>query len=247
MSVLHAADEATESDSGATDWIRLLAWLSVTGATLDVLAMGLTEVIPPLVVGVILTAAGLVLLRRRPRAGTWMLGIVALLLALTSAPFALPNVPHPESAVSFIHGVGHLLTRAVAVIAAVAALRAVSPRALAPIRTLALGGLAVTVVVGIAASLATTSDSLEAGDVAVEVSAAEFPPVVEVVTGGAVFVENDDFIRHTFTVEDEGVSQELPASTGVRIELDLEPGTYQLICEVTGHESMTADLIVAPN
>lgn len=245
MSMLRTTDEATEARNEPTDWIRLLAWMSIIGASLDAIAMVIIAVlIPPLVIGLVLTVAGLALLRRRPRGGVWMLGIVALLLGITSAPFALPDVPHPESAVSFVHAVGHLLTRAVAVIAALGALRAASPTGVKPIRTIALAGLAATVVVGMVASVATTSDTPEDGDVVVEVTSAEFPAVVEVVTGEAVFVENDDYIRHTFSVEGTSVDRELPARTGVRIEVDLDPGTYRLICEVAGHESMEADLVV---
>lgn len=246
MSLLRTStDEAAGARAGLTEWIRLLALMSIIGAALDAIAMVINAaLIPPLVIGIVITAAGLSLLRRLPRAGVWVLGTVGLLLALTSAPFALPNVPHPESAVSFVHAVGHLLTRVVAVIAAAGALRATSPIGVKPIRTVSLAGLAATVIVGIAASLATKSDAPEDGDVVVEVAAAEFPEVVEVVSGGAVFVENDDLIRHTFSVEGTGVSRELPARTGVGIKIDLEPGTYRLICEVPGHESMKADLVV---
>lgn len=245
MSILRTRDEATEARAEANDWIRLLGWMSIIGATLDAVVMAIVAVvIPPLVIGVVLTVVGVALLRRGPRVGVWVLGITALLLAVTSAPFVLPEVPHPESAVSFVHAVGHMFTRAVAVIAAAGALGVVSPARVRPIRAVAVAGLAATVIVGISAAVATTSDTVEEGDVVVEVASAEFPAIVEVAAGDAVFVENDDYIRHTFTIEDTDVSHELPARTGVRIEIGLEPGTYRLICEVAGHDSMEADLVV---
>ena len=70
------------------------------------------------------------------------------------------------------------------------------------------------------------------------------PEQLEVDAGGAVFVENKDLFRHTFTVEDLDVSEDLGPGQDVRVELSAEPGEYEFICEVPGHEDMDGTLTV---
>jgi plastocyanin len=59
-----------------------------------------------------------------------------------------------------------------------------------------------------------------------------------------LLIENRDLVRHTFTVEDAGISKELPERSTVRLSVELKPGSYRFHCEVPGHESMTGRLIV---
>ncbi len=243
-------DHADTRPMGATPaslrpWVRLLAWTAAVGAGVDAAVMGvLGEVIPPVLAGVVLTLAGLALLRRRPRVGIGLLGVVGVLLVVSGAPFALPNVGHPESAVGFGHAVIHLLTRLVTIVAAVGAWRQLSPVAARRFATLTAAGLAATVVVAVGASVADPGDTAEPGDVVAEVRDFEFPAQLQVASGGTLFVDNADLIRHTFTVEGTALSQELPAHTGRRFVVELEPGTYRVRCDVPGHESMEAHLVV---
>ncbi len=53
---------------------------------------------------------------------------------------------------------------------------------------------------------------------------------------GAVFVDNKDLYRHTFTVESLGIDEEVPAGVDRRVVIDAEPGRYEFICDVEGHE-----------
>lgn len=51
-------------------------------------------------------------------------------------------------------------------------------------------------------------------------------------------------LHHTFTVEALGVNLEIPALKSRRIAFDAPPVTYEFVCTVPGHESMTGTLIV---
>jgi plastocyanin len=226
-------------------WMRLLAWSAGTGATVDAILMAIVgEMIPPLAVGVVLTAVGIALLRGRPRFAIGLLGVTSALLVVTGAPFALPEVAHPESGISFGHAVIHLVTRLVAVVAAFGAWRGGSPAAARRIGAVTVAAIAGTVAVAAIATAVTTSDAMQDGDVVVEVADFEFPATVHVPAGGALFVDNADLLRHTFSVEGTGIAQELPARKSVRFDVDLPPGTYSVLCDVPGHDSMHADLVV---
>ena len=50
--------------------------------------------------------------------------------------------------------------------------------------------------------------------------------------------------RHTFTVRDRDLDVDLPASTAARLTVELSPGRYEGICDTSGHEQMTAALVV---
>ena len=52
-------------------------------------------------------------------------------------------------------------------------------------------------------------------------------------------VINDDFLAHTFTVKGADVDITIGAKGEKLVELPpLEPGTYELTCEIPGHENM---------
>lgn len=227
-------------------WTRLLVLAVAASAAADVGMMTLAgTVIPPVAMGVVLSLVGLALLRRWPRKAKVMLAVVSGLIVVSSAPFAVPHLAHPGSAVDFIHSSIHLGGRLVAVAAAIGALRAASPVAARRFGVLAAGLLGATVLLGAIATSLTSRVAAAPGDVTVAVRDFAFPPEVRAPTNATVFVDNDDLNRHTFTVADTDLSHELPAGAGVRFRLDLPPGTYRLFCSVPGHESMQAELIVA--
>lgn len=226
-------------------WTRLLVIAVALSAAADVAVMALARsVIPPVATGVVLSLVGLALLRRWPRKAIVMLAVVSALVVVSSAPFALPHLAHPESAVDFVHSSIHLGGRLVAIAAAIGALRAASPATARRFGALAAVLLGATVLLGAIATSLTSRDDAAPGDVTVAVGDFAFPPNVRVPTGATVFVDNDDLNRHTFTVADTDLSHELPGGAGVRFRVDLPPGTYRLFCSVPGHESMEAELIV---
>jgi hypothetical protein len=238
-------ETSTRADVATGQWIRLLVWLSAVTAVVDIGVPALSgAVIPPLAIGAALTVIGLLLLRRSRRAGVATLGLVHLLLVLSSAPFAAPGLAHPESPITFTHAVIHLGGRALAVAAAVAAWRYASDAGARRLGIGALGLLGVTAVASVVAVVLTPGATAHPGDVVVTVRDFTFPDEVRVASGGHLLVENSEPIRHTFTVEGTELSEELPERSNVRFAVDLSAGSYQLTCAVPGHDTMTAGLVV---
>jgi plastocyanin len=219
-------------------------WASVVAAAADIGAPALAgQVIPPLAVGAAVTVIGLLLIRRYGRTGVAVLGVTSLMLFVASAPYALPALAYPDSPVGFRHAAINLVGRVIAVTAAVAAWRA-SPAGARRLGIAAAGLLAAIVVVGVATAALAPSDSATPDDVSVEVRGVAFPPEVRVASGGSVFIDNTDPLRHTFNVEGTDIAQALPERSSVRVQVGLDPGTYRIYCAVSGHESMTGSLIV---
>lgn len=110
------------------------------------------------------------------------------------------------------------------------------------------GAVAVFVVAAVAAGVLAASsenDATTAGDVAVRAKNVAFDPKdTQVTSGGAVFVTNDDLVRHTFTVTDQDIDVEVPAGRSRRIAVTLPAGSYPLRCTVLGHEVMKGTLTV---
>lgn len=243
-----AFEATTTSTSPTADrqgpWLHLLGWAAAVSSAADVALMVLVgAAIPPVVVGVVLSVVGIALLASRTRVGVALLGVTGTLLVLSSAPFAAPHLGHPGSAVDFVHAVVHLGGRIVVVASAVGAWRSASPVVARRLQRVALGALAASVVV---AGVALASPSDDRGDAAVTVAVRdfEFPSTIEAGRGDDLFVDNRDWVRHTFSVRDTDLSEDLRPRSGTRVDIDLAPGTYRLFCDVPGHESMQADLVV---
>ncbi len=115
-----------------------------------------------------------------------------------------------------------------------------------PFATIVIGVLAVVVVSGVAAFGG--ADGPQPGDVEVDLEDTAFVPEdVEVPAGpNAFYVVNEDLFWHTFTIEGTDVDVRLPSRGVRRVEADLEPGTYELVCTIPGHESvgMTGTVVV---
>jgi len=226
-------------------WRRLLV-ASVAGvAAYDVVFLAMIgEVIPPLAAGAVLTVIGVGLLPRFRRAGVVVLGLTSLLLLVAMMPFVAAHLPHPSSPIDFTHAAIALLGRTTAVVATIGAWREASPALGRRVATLAVALLAVSLVVSGVAVSTTVSDREAAGDVVAELTDAVFPPTLTVSSGGVIHLDNRDRFRHTYTVADTSLNVELPATTAVRFTVDLAPGTYDVICDIPGHEFMSAQLIV---
>lgn len=243
----NSSPSPTTASRGSEDapWVGLLVWTSLLATLADLGAPALVgQVIPPLAAGAILTIVGLTLLRRWRRAGVGVLGVTSLLLIVTGAPFALPNLAYPSSPISFLHAVT-LLVRISAVVAAIGAWRQGSPLVARRLATATAGLFGAAVVASGIATVTTPSESPWRGDVAVSVSDFAFSPEdVRVPAGGTVRVHNDDLIVHTFSIRDTGVSRTLHERRSARLQIDLAAGTYELFCSIPGHEFMTGSLVV---
>jgi plastocyanin len=60
--------------------------------------------------------------------------------------------------------------------------------------------------------------------------------VVEVRSGDALTVRNDDLFWHTFTVPDLHIDARLATRATRSIALDLPPGSYRFVCAIPGHD-----------
>lgn len=228
-------------------WIALLVWTAGIVAASDLLFFVLIRtVIPPLAIGVLLTFAGIALLRIRVRIGIAVLGVVATVLLVGNLPFALPHLRHPASAFDFLHALVGTAGRVLVIMVAVAALRSSSALLARRVAVSALGLAGLSVAVAGIAMIATTGDRAEAQDHTVEVEYSQFPAQITVARGETLFVDNLDLFRHTFTVTGTDLDVELPAGVGVRVPIELPTGTYDVLCAVPGHESMVATLQVDP-
>lgn len=226
-------------------WRRLLVVSVAVVAAYDLVFLAMIgEVIPPLLAGAVLTLVGIGLLPRFRRAGVVVLGLTSLLLLVAMLPFAAAHLPHPSSPIDFTHAAIALLGRTAAVIAAIGSWREASPALGRRVATLAVALLAVSLVVSGVAVSTTVSDGEVAGDVVAELTEATFPPTLTVSSGGVIHLENRDRFRHTYTAPGTSLDVELPATTAVRFTVDLAPGTYEVICDIAGHEFMAAELIV---
>lgn len=84
------------------------------------------------------------------------------------------------------------------------------------------------------------------GDLEVTMRNTEFDPAdVRADAGGGVVITNDDLFWHTWTIDELDIDVRIPTGGTRRVELPLvEPGTYEIVCTIPGHESvgMTGEL-----
>lgn len=241
----HHQIEVEEPTDEAASWRRVLVWTTAAVAVSDAVFMSvIAAVIPPFAVGAAVTLVGILLLRRRPRTGIAILGLISVVMLLGSAPGAASHLPHPESAIDFSHAMAGSAGRIIAIVAALGAWRHASTRAARRLAVIALALAAATVAVAATATLVSSGATAAADDLDITVERAVFPEAIEVDGGTVLFVDNQDPVRHTFTVEGTRLDVELPARQGARVPIDLAPGTYAVICDVPGHEFMTARLEV---
>jgi heme/copper-type cytochrome/quinol oxidase subunit 2 len=200
-------------------------------------------VIAPAVVLTAISLVGLAVRRRFERAGAALIGAVGVVQTLAIAPFALPALAQPNSPVDFLHAIVSLLAGVTMAVAAVALLRR---RAGAPRRLALAGALAMVVGVAIAgvATVATTSDALDPGQIEVVAERNTWAPTgVSATSSSVLYVDNRDLFHHTFTVDALGIDVDLPAATARTVSLDgAVPGVYDIVCDVPGHEDMVGTL-----
>lgn len=199
------------------------------------------------VIALITLAAGYVGRRFPRRAGPITVLVVMVLLILANAPAILQDIVHPESFANFaLFGTVPLTFAFVGIIASVAVLMSRSGAAATGVAYAALGVIVVTVAWSAVATLTVSDDDLVAGDIRLVAEEVEFIPSSLSASGDtvAVFIENKDPFRHTFTIDSLDIEVELPASTDRRVEIDAAPGTYEFVCEVVGHDDMTGTLTI---
>jgi hypothetical protein len=201
--------------------------------------------IPVLTVFTLLyTAAGIGVWRsRRP----WLLvaaGLLAVAYVVGGAPVFVEHLAHPESPLGFLTDAVILVGLGTVIVGAVRALRGAAPGVHRPVLVGAATIAGVAVVVSTIAVIGTASGVRQSDDVEVTVSDWAYPDLVLSAATSALWVDNHDPFHHTLLVEGTDVREVLPASTAVRIRVDLAPGTYRYFCDVPGHEAMSGTLLV---
>ena len=233
--------------ASTTEWMRLakggsivmLIWsiaLQVTAGTL----------IPPVAVIGLVFLAFLPLLKGERRRLGLALSIFTAVALLGNLDGIIDELQNPESAPAFILT---LLSTVGALLAFAGGLGAFFRLPAQPVRTLAIGAVGVFLV-GTVGSLViaagTGSDVALATDVQVTAQQVMWAPEdIRIDTSASgLWIENRDGIRHTLTIPELGIDLEVPALKARRVDIDAEPGTYQIICTVPGHETMTGILTV---
>lgn len=184
--------------------------------------------------------------------GLWLaprrwLRVVAALVAVAylvgAAPVFVAHFTHPESPLGFVIDALLLIGLVLVIVGVVRALRNAGP-ARRPLLAGA-GALAVTAAgVSLVAAAGVDADARQPDDLALEVADWHFPDLTVPASAPALWVDNQDPFHHTLVVEGTDVHAALPASTPVRIPLDLAPGTYTYLCDVPGHEAMRGELVI---
>lgn len=231
-------------------------WLRTLAGTQLVLALALAAIvlvngvfIPPLVVFAILAIAMCgALLRWGTR--RWLFVLAAVLsgvFLISGVPFFIEDVAHPETFFSFFLACLAAIAAAAGIVAGLMAATGRAPRAPRAVAVAGAALVAVTFAVSLVATLNVEADARAAGDIIVVAEDYEFAPGTLSLPAGRVgiYIENEDLVRHTFVVEGTDAKQELPGSTGRRLELDLPPGEYRFYCDVPGHENMDGRLTVS--
>ena len=104
----------------------------------------------------------------------------------------------------------------------------------------------IAIVVGlVAASTVDSADPL-ATDTQVVALGVEFDVAEITVPAGenGFWIDNQDGIRHAFTVRGTDLQIDVPAFSSQRAGLDLASGSYTVFCAVPGHENMVIELTV---
>lgn len=240
-----ARTPATSAHDARAGWVRLAVVVALGLLVVEVLFLLISrELIPALLITAPLTVAGVVVARRRQMAGAWVLGAMAVLMLIGGMPFFIDRVPHPASGVDWAHVVLGTVGRVVLLVAVLGAWRRVSIQGARRTGTVTVGLTAVTVLVAAVAMFATSGDERQPGDVEVRLVGSAFPDPVELDAGSVAFVDNVDVLHHTFTVPGTDIDVQVPARQARRVPVDLAPGSYELVCTISGHEAMTSTLDV---
>ena len=234
-----------EESREARQWMRLARIGAIVMVVWSVILQVLAGLIPPVaVIGAVFLGFIPFLSGERRKLGLVYAALAALAIGANLPP-VIDELSNPESSPAFILTLLSVLGVTLAIVSGLGAFFRWSP---SPIRRLAYGAGAVFVVgsvFSLALAAATPSDAARPGDVQVVAEGVMWmPEELTVSESSGLWIDNRDGIRHTFTIAELGIDVEIPALRSKRIDIGAAPGTYQIVCDVPGHESMTGTLIV---
>lgn len=228
-------------------WVRFTRYAALT-VTLWSIALQLSAqvFIPPVTFyGVLFGALGWFLTGERRRLAL-VVAVLALIALLANLPGTIDELSHPDSAPAFILTTVVTMAALLATVGGVSAFRGWTAE---PAKGLAIGAGSLFVAgVLVSVVLASSVDSIDplADDYQVIAQGVTFDQEQMFVPAGTsgFWIDNQDGVRHTFTVEGLGLEIDVPAFTSQRADFDLATGQYVVICAVPGHENMRIDLTV---
>lgn len=232
------------------DWRGLLGKFALIMVAWAVAMHAFTQTfIPPVAIfGVVFAVAAVVIRRSTGKAGPIFHIVASVALLAGSAPFILEALPYPDSPADFVLTgvVGGFVPIAI-ILGAVGALRRWSGGARVRLWYGTVSLVVVLAAISFIAAAGVEADTIVESDLPLAINGFEF--LTDSLTGNAgrlaVFVDNQDAVRHTFTIESLDLEVQLPANTSRRVVLsDVAAGTYEFICSVAGHENMTGTLVV---
>lgn len=239
-----AHEPTVRSSSG---WVRMSRYAALTIFVWSIVLQTLAgEVIPPVAgIGLVFVAFVPFLTGERRKLAA-VVGGLSLIALLGNLPGTIDELTHPDSAPAFILTLLVSLAAVTAIVSGVAALRRSTGDAIRATTITVTGLFLAGVVVALVAAAGVDTASAADGDVRVVASGVEFDQTELVVSSGSTgfWVDNQDGIRHTFTIEGTGHEIAVPSLSAQRADFDLEPGSYTVICSVPGHENMKIDLTV---
>lgn len=204
------------------------------------------EIIPPIAVIGLIYLGSIPFLRGERRKLGLSFAVLSTAILAGNIPFIVSDLARPESSPTFILG----LLSVVAVSLAIGGGLGVFFRwPTGPIRRLVMGVGGVFLVGSVTSvAIAVGTDTVMAlpSDAVVEAQGVLWnPDEILVQAGTGIWIDNLDPVHHSFTVTDLDIDIEIPALKAMRVDVDAAPGTYQIICNVLGHENMTGTLVVS--
>lgn len=239
--------DARETSTSTSGWLRLARAGAVVMTVWSVALQGSARMLIPPVAVIGLVFLGFIpFLKGQRRAVGLAVAAFGVLAVAGNLEIILDELQNPESAPAFILNLLSLVGVGLVVVGGLAAFRRTPT---GPIRTLAIGATGVFIagtVASLAISAGTESETAQAGDVVVAARQVMWAPeaIGLDASDSGLWIDNQDGIRHTFTIPQLGIDVEVPALKARRIDIDAAPGEYQIICTVPGHEAMTGTLTI---
>lgn len=243
-----AGTAAVEDRRAQFGWRRLQIAAAVMAVAALLVPMILAGKIEAFLVGMAAPfVVGLVLSRWLPRTGAVFLGVVSLGILLSSAPFLIGALVHPEAMVDFVSTWVLTIATIVGVVAAVPSYRERARSATATPRRVGMAAALLALVltgVSVVAAAGVEDADAQPGDIAIRTENFAFAPTVISAGAGTVSVHitNADSTRHTFTIDGVADISVAPESAQ-RASFDVAPGSYRYFCKPHAAD-MAGELIV---
>ena len=238
----HAADTST-----APTWMAMARAGAIVMVIFSIaLQVTARAIIPPVAVIGVVFLGFIPFLNGERR---WV-GLAAAVFAVAAyagnMPIILDDLRNPESAPAFILQLFSTVGVLLVAVGGVGGFFGAPARLVRPLALAAAGVFIAGAIGSLAAAASADSAARLPGDVQVTAKQLMWAPEDIAITIGesGLWIDNEDGIRHTFTIPELEIDVEIPALKASRVDIDAQPGSYLIICNVPGHESMTGTLTI---